>query len=148
MLNALIDKFQATWTPNRLVAAAMALLIPLAIAPAAGYVAVWIPQHFPGLPTFTTAQLTAFGIAGVSAALLAGVTAGYQWIDGWQKHENRQAYVKDAEAEHRRALELAAVAAPDPFHAINALDTLTTGEKTVAGPSTTASPTAVIPPAS
>jgi hypothetical protein len=90
MLNALIDRFQAKLPPNRLVALALAVLVPTLIAPAAGSLAVWVPAHFPGLPAFTSAQLTAYGVAGVWAALLAGATAGYKFIDGWQKHESRE----------------------------------------------------------
>lgn len=87
--SGLLDRFQAKFPPNRLVALAMVMLLPTVIVPAAGYFAVWVPQHFPGLPTFTAAQLTAYGVAGASAALLAGITAGYKWLDGWQKHEAR-----------------------------------------------------------
>ena len=89
MLNRLIDAFQAKFPPNRLTALVMALLVPTVIVPLSAYLTVWVPAHLPGLPTFTAAQLTAYGIAGGTAAFLAAITAGYKFLDGWQKHEAR-----------------------------------------------------------
>ena len=98
MLSGLIDRFQAKFPPNRLTALAMGILIPFVITPAAAYVAVYVPKHFPGLPTFSVAQLVAFGVAGGGGALLAGITAGYKWLDGWQRSEG---------ATHSRIIEAA-----------------------------------------
>lgn len=111
MFNALIDRFQAKFPPNRLVALAMALLIPTAITPAAAYVATWVPAHFPGLPAFTPAQLTAFAITGGLAALTAGVTAGYKYIDGWQDHEERTFFGKPEPGEDSDRVEIAKIEA-------------------------------------
>jgi hypothetical protein len=91
MFNALIDRFQAKFPPNRLAALAMGLLLPTVIVPASAFVTAWVPAHFPGLPAFTSGQLTLFALAGGAAAISAGITAGYKFIDGWQKDEDRLA---------------------------------------------------------
>lgn len=148
MLNALIDKFQAKFPPNRLVALALAVLVPLAIVPAAGYIAVWVPAHLPGLPTFTAAQYTAFGVTGAGTALLAGATAAYKFIDGWQKHEGRKAdaELKRLAQEHEKVL--AVLRADNPEFAKSVLDDLqggTPASDAVSVP-TTAAPTAVVVP--
>lgn len=130
MLNSFIDRFQAKFPPNRLVALAMALLLPTVIAPGAAYVAAWVPAHFPGLPAFSAAQLTAFALAGASTALLAGVTAGYKYIDGWQKDEEgvrklERLGVEEAHRNRQQAyeVELALIkSADDPFNAKDAVD--------------------------
>lgn len=152
MLNALIDKFQAKFPPNRLVALALALLVPAVIVPAAGYVAVWVPAHFPGLPTYTAAQYTAFGITGATAALLAGVTAGYRWLDGWQKHEGREADAKLKRLAQEHEKVLAVLRADNPEFAKSVLDDLQGGTPAPSTPSDPVSapvppsPTAVVPP--
>jgi hypothetical protein len=84
ILNGLIDKLQETFPPNRVVA----LLTPLAFAPAAGYVTVQVARFLPG--AFTASQLTAVFIAG---ALIAFGKA-YKWLDGWQKHEQAKADIQ------------------------------------------------------
>lgn len=130
MLHDLIDRFQAKFPPNRLVALAMGLLLPTVITPAAAFLAVWVPAHFPGLPTFTAGQLTAYGVLGGSAALLAGITAGYKYIDGWQKHERGkrtlvlaeiESEMARAERENKLKVALASTAA-SPEHAIEAIE--------------------------
>lgn len=80
LLNKVIDKLQETFPPNRIVA----LLTPLAAA-GAGAGTAWVAKHFPGLPAFDSAELTAFAGAGA----LAVITAAYKWLDGWQKAEER-----------------------------------------------------------
>lgn len=135
MLNSIIDNLQAKFPPNRLVALAMALLIPTVITPAAAFVAVWAPTHLPGLPAFSTAQLTAFGIAGASAALLAATTAGYKWIDGWQRHEGAQyrqgvdaIEVAQRELERFHEKEVALIRAADsPERGVEAIEQLLGG---------------------
>lgn len=130
MLNNLIDRFQAKFPPNRLVALAMALLLPTVITPAAAFLAVWVPAHFPGLPTFSAEQLTAYGVLGGSAALLAGITAGYKFIDGWQKDEAGRRALQLALVESRTAaadregkLKVALISnAASPEHAIDAIE--------------------------
>jgi len=77
----LIDKAQATFPPNRIVA----LLTPTVFVPVSGFLAAWVAKHFPGLPQFSSAQITGFMLVGGLAAL----TAGYKWLDGWQKAEER-----------------------------------------------------------
>lgn len=125
MLNQILDSLQAKFPPNRLVALAMVTLLPF-IASGAGYLAVWVPAHFPGLPPFTAAQLTAFGVATVSGILLAGITAGYRWLDGWQKDEARRhdTAQKAAEREHQKVL--AVLESPIPDLARDTLDQLET----------------------
>jgi hypothetical protein len=77
-LNTLIDKLQAAFPVNRVVALASPLV---GAGVAAG--AAWVAQHFPGLPVFDSAQLTAIAVTAFSSV----VVAAYKWIDGWQKHE-------------------------------------------------------------
>jgi hypothetical protein len=81
----LIDKFQATFPPNRIVA----LLTPFAAAGIAAGTA-WVAQHFPGLPAFNATELTAFALAGVATV----IGLAYKWLDGWQAHEARQPVAK------------------------------------------------------
>lgn len=128
-LSALIDRFQAKFPPNRLTALAMGALIPLVITPAAAFLAVWIPAHFPGLPTFTAAQLTAYGILGGSAALLGGITAGYKFIDGCQKDEKNQLELalEEARLESKERIVIAERAA-SPWEALDALGGLHDGQ--------------------
>jgi hypothetical protein len=52
-----------------------------------GYVSAWMAEHFPGLPQFTSAQITGFMVAGA----VAGLTAAYRWLKGWEAHEARTA---------------------------------------------------------
>lgn len=106
MLNSLIDRFQTKFPPNRLTALAMLVLA----APAAalgGYVAVWVPKHFPGLPTFTPKQYTGFLVTGAGVVALAGISAGYKFLDGWQKdeHDRRGAAIEAAQRDHEAHLE-------------------------------------------
>jgi membrane protein implicated in regulation of membrane protease activity len=79
--NKAIDKAQATFPPNRIVA----LLTPLVFVPVSGFVSAWVAKHFPGLPAFSSAQITGFMLVGALSAL----AAGYKWVDGWQKAEER-----------------------------------------------------------
>lgn len=81
MISALIDKFQATFPVNRLVA----LATPLVFVPISAWFSGYVAKHFPGLPAFSSAQITGIMVAGSVAAL----TAGYKFLDGWQKHEQR-----------------------------------------------------------
>ena len=45
----------------------------LVVVPAAGFISTWVPAHFPGLPHFTTTQLTAYGVVGAGAAVAAAL---------------------------------------------------------------------------
>lgn len=110
-ISGLIDRFQAKFPPNRLTALAMLVLA----APAAalgGYIAVWVPKHFPGLPAFTPDQYTAFLITGAGAVVLAGIAAGYKFIDGCQKDEaNRfNLAVEEAHLETKERIAVAQLA--------------------------------------
>jgi len=145
MLNRLIDTLQAKFPPNRLVALALALLLPTVIVPVSGYVAVWVPAHFPGLPAYTPAQYTAFAITGIGAALLAGITAGYKFIDGWQKKEGREVTerLEHLAQEHEKVL--AVLKADNPHVAQSILDDLGAPSAAV-NAAVPASPTAVVTP--
>lgn len=123
MLNQVIDSLQEKFPPNRLVAVAMVALLPF-IATAAGFLAVWVPAHFPGLPPFSAGQLTAFGATTVAGILLAGITAGYKYVDGWQKDEAQRhaAVERAAEREHQKVL--AVLESPIPDLARDTLDEL------------------------
>jgi hypothetical protein len=76
-----IDKLQATFPVNRVVA----LLTPTVFMPASAWLAGWAAKHLPGLPVFSASEVDGLMIAGALGAL----AAGYKWIDGWQKHEER-----------------------------------------------------------
>lgn len=80
MLNRLIDFLQEKFPPNRVVI----LLTPLVFAPASGWVAAYVAEHFPGL-SLDEAAVTGVFIAGA----LSAVTLAYKWVDGWQKAESR-----------------------------------------------------------
>jgi hypothetical protein len=69
-------------SPNRLVV----LLTPLVFAPLAGAVAAWLADHIPGYQVDQSALEEIF-IAGALIALAPAL----QWLNGWQKHEARQA---------------------------------------------------------
>ncbi len=76
-------------TPNRIVA----ILTPLVFAPAAGGIAAWLAEHFPGTE-IDPDRLTEIFIAGALIALAPAV----QWLHGWQKYEAREAdAARDAE---------------------------------------------------
>lgn len=81
-LNTLINKLQATFPVNRIVV----LLTPLFVS-ASAWIAGYVAKHFPGLPAFSSGQITAVMIAAAGAA----IAAAYKWVDGWQKHEARRA---------------------------------------------------------
>ena len=83
-------------SPNRLVV----LLTPLVFAPLAGAVAAWLADHIPGYQVDQSALEEIF-IAGALIALAPAL----QWLNGWQKHEARQADLE-------RDLALAAAASP------------------------------------
>ncbi len=67
---------------NRLVA----LLTPV-FAGVAGWFATWASENLPGAPSLDQGELTAIFIAGATA----GLAAAWKWLDGWQKHEEREA---------------------------------------------------------
>lgn len=109
-LSGQIDRLQATYPPNRLVAL---LLVALGLPAAAigGYVAVWVPKHFPGAPTFTAGQYTGFFLAGVGVVALQAATMAYRFIDGVQKDEQHVTLLADAavtrdHTEHIEAMRL------------------------------------------
>ena len=66
---------------NRLVV----LLTPV-FAGVSGWLVQWVGDHFPGAPSLDQGELTALFVAGAAAA----VSAAYKWLDGWQKHEERE----------------------------------------------------------
>lgn len=124
LLNKAIDAFQAKFPPNRLVALAMVVLVPLVVAPAASYVATWAPAHLPELPTFTAAQLQTFGTAGLAAGLLAGIVAGYKFIDGWQYDEARKHGSIEAARERHHELRMAIAQSDQPHVTLEAVEAL------------------------
>ncbi|MGH2780742.1 MAG: hypothetical protein ACRDLA_04905 [Thermoleophilaceae bacterium] len=83
-------------SPNRVVA----VLTPLVFAPAAGAVTAWLAENFPGVEVSQSALEEIF-IVGALIALAPAV----QWLNGWQKHEARQ-------AEAQQAIEIANAAPP------------------------------------
>jgi hypothetical protein len=90
MLNQIIDRLQDRFPPAKVVT----LLTPLIFVPAALYVSGYVAEHFPGLPEFTSGQVTAFMVAGA----LAAVTAAYKRVDGWQKDDRRETEIAIEEA--------------------------------------------------
>lgn len=95
MFDVLIDSAQKRWPPNRVAIALAALLTPF-IALAAAAATAWLQTHFPGLPEFTTAQVTATVVAVVIAVVTTIVTLVYQLVDGWQKEQAQAAHVLTA----------------------------------------------------
>jgi hypothetical protein len=86
-------------TPNRIVA----ILTPLVFAPAAGGVAAWLAENFPGTD-IDPDRLTEIFIAGALIALAPAV----QWLHGWQKFEEREANAaRDADLAEAAAAPLA-----------------------------------------
>lgn len=81
--NAAIDKAQATFPPNRIVA----ILTPTVFMPVSAWLTGWGVKHLPGLPVPSATEIDGLMIAGSLGAL----AAAYKWIDGWQKHEERTA---------------------------------------------------------
>jgi hypothetical protein len=77
----------------------VALATPL-FAAAAGYVATWVAENFPGV-TISQSALEEIFIAGALVALAPAA----QWLHGWQKFEARQ-------AEAQQAIEIANAAPP------------------------------------
>lgn len=69
-------------TVNRLVV----LLTPV-FAGLAGWVVQVVARYFPGTPELDSRELTAVFVLGAGAAL----AAAWKWLQGWQKHEDRQA---------------------------------------------------------
>lgn len=77
----------------------VALATPL-FAAAAGWVATWLADNVPGV-SIDQGALEEIFIAGALVALAPAA----QWLNGWQKHEARQ-------AEAQQALEIANAAPP------------------------------------
>jgi hypothetical protein len=76
-----IGKLTAAFPVNRVVT----ILTPLVFAPAAGYIAAWVPQHIPGLGFEpTSAQVLGLIATGAGTALVAA----YKWLAGWQRAES------------------------------------------------------------
>lgn len=78
LLNRIIDRFQETFPPNRIVI----LLTPIAFIPVAGTVTAWTAVHFPGLEL---SEGLVIGLA--SAAALGAFSLAYKWLDQWQRGE-------------------------------------------------------------
>jgi hypothetical protein len=86
-MNGIIDWFQATFPPNRIV-----VLLGGILTAVSGAIAAWLAAHFPGL------QLGAAEIAGImAAALLISIRLLDRWIDQWQRGESIDA-AADVEA--------------------------------------------------
>ncbi len=78
LLNLLVDKFQATFPPNRLM---IALAGP--ITAASVWLSAWTTAHIPGV------ELPVGIVAGaIGAAALITITLIYKWFDQWQRHEH------------------------------------------------------------
>lgn len=94
-LSDMIDRLQAALPVNRVVSMATPLI---GVGVAAG--AAWVAQHFPGLPDFSPAALTAIAVT----AFASVSAAAYKWVDGWQKHEqaNAAAFVAGTTKRTRR----------------------------------------------
>lgn len=84
-LSALIDKIQATFPPNRIVA----ILTPIIGVPVAGYLSVQAAKWIPGHPHYDPAVILGLFAAGALSAL----ALANKWLDGWQQHEANVANV-------------------------------------------------------
>lgn len=75
-------------TPNRIVT----LLGPTVFAPLAGFISLWVAQHFPGIdmPQDKVAGALSTAAIFVIGALIAHLKSS-KWLDGWQKYEERTA---------------------------------------------------------
>ena len=69
------------------------LLSAVVIVPVSGFVVAWVAKHFPGLPAFSSDQVTGFFITGASSAL--GIAIHY--LHGWQVWERTVGQVVDVE---------------------------------------------------
>lgn len=105
LLNAVIDGLQRKFPPARATLAIVALVTPV-VAAASAVGTPWVATHFPGLPTFTSGQLTTFALGGIAAVLGAAVPLAYRYIDGWQKKEEADRTAAAATLAHKRAVEL------------------------------------------
>jgi hypothetical protein len=78
-------------SPNRVVTA----LGPTAFAPLAGFISVWVAEHFPGLniPADSVAGAISQAAIFIAGALIAHLKTS-KWLDGWQKYEERQALLE------------------------------------------------------
>jgi len=76
-LSPIIDKLQATFTPNR-----NAILLAVPINAAAVWISAWVTAHVPGV------ELPVGVVAGAMGSTLIIVnTLLYKWFDQWQKGE-------------------------------------------------------------
>jgi len=83
-ISNLIARVQAAWPVNRVVAAITPLL-----ALAAGGIGTYAVQKLPWIGSLVpNTQAMILGVFVTVAA--AAVTSAYKWLDGWQKHEDRQ----------------------------------------------------------
>lgn len=105
LLNAVINGLQKKFPPARATLAIVALVTPL-VAAASAVGTPWVATHFPGLPAFTSGQLTTFALGGIAAVLGAAVPLAYRYIDGWQKKEEADRVAEAATLAHKRAVEL------------------------------------------
>lgn len=105
LLNAIIDGLQRKFPPARATLAIVALVTPV-VAAASAVGTPWVATHFPGLPAFTSGQLTTFALGGIAAVLGAAVPLAYRYIDGWQKKEEADRTAAAATLAHKRAVEL------------------------------------------
>jgi hypothetical protein len=81
-MTKLLAKF-ATYLQTKFPVNRVVVLLTPAFVALSGYAAAWTGEHFPGLPQFTSAQITGFMVAGAAA----GLTAAYRWLKGWEAHE-------------------------------------------------------------
>lgn len=68
-------------TANRLVA----VLAPIISALAGAFCAV-VADNFPGAPQLDVTEVTAIFVT----VTTAGVALAWKWLEGWQKHEDRE----------------------------------------------------------
>lgn len=98
LLNAIIDGLQAKFPPARATLAIMTCVTPI-VGLAAAVATAWVAVHFPSLPAFSPAEVTALALGGLAAVVAPAVRLGYKYIDGWQLKE-------EAERNHRHHMEV------------------------------------------
>ena len=97
-------------TPNRIVT----LLGPTVFAPLAGFICLWVAEHFPGITVPQDKVAGALSTAGIFiiGAVIAHLKSS-KWLDGWQKYEERTALLGSGATPPAGEFHEAAPAPPD-----------------------------------